>query len=91
RDNPTIKLLYRVAKQIFKDEAAKEDVREDANDIICSKAVSQSIQVLSVLVKDVSELQAHKRTKDCLQDGLKLIEELCTIYIPLYHLQALRQ
>lgn len=81
RDDPTIKLLYGIAKRVFEDEAANEDARQDAINIICSKAASQFNQAMSVLVEDVPESQAQKRTRDCLHDGLELMEELRTKYI----------
>jgi hypothetical protein len=76
-DDPTIKLLYGIAKRVFEDEAANEDARQDAINIICSKAASQFNQAMLLLVEDVPESPAQKRTRD----GLELMEELRTKYI----------
>ncbi|KAI8884832.1 hypothetical protein K501DRAFT_181352 [Backusella circina FSU 941] len=80
KDDPTIKLLYGIAKRIFEDEAANEDARQDTVNLICNKASSQFKQAMSRLEKDVPESHAQKRTWDCLHDGLELMEELRTKY-----------
>lgn len=41
KDDTTIKLLYGIVKQVFEDEAVKEDARQDAVHLICDKALSQ--------------------------------------------------
>jgi hypothetical protein len=79
-DDPTIKLLYGIAKRVFEDEAANEDARQDVINIICSKAALQFNQAM-LLVEDVPESPAQKRARDCLHDGLELMEELRTEYI----------
>ncbi|KAI7904806.1 uncharacterized protein BX663DRAFT_431337 [Cokeromyces recurvatus] len=41
KEDPTIKLLYEIAKRIFENEAANEDARQDALNLICNKASAQ--------------------------------------------------
>ncbi|ORX42602.1 hypothetical protein DM01DRAFT_1330070 [Hesseltinella vesiculosa] len=80
KDDPTIQLLYGIAKRVFGDEAAKEDARHDAISNICSKATSQFNLAMSLLAEDVPDARAQKRTRDCLNDGLELMDKLHTKY-----------
>lgn len=80
KEDETIKMLYEIAARVFRDEAADEEARQNAIDTICSKSTSQLNRAMSFLLEDVPEPNSQKRTRDCLQDGLNLIEELHTKY-----------
>lgn len=75
KEDETIKMLYEITARVSRDEA-----RQNAIDTICSKSTSQLNRAMSLLLEDVPEPNARKRTRDCLQDGLDLIEELHTKY-----------
>ncbi|KAI7854478.1 hypothetical protein BDC45DRAFT_412274, partial [Circinella umbellata] len=66
----TNKLLYGIAKRVFEDGASKEEARQDIINTICNEAISQFNRTISLLEEDVPDLQAQKRTRDCLRDGL---------------------
>lgn len=53
RDDPTVKLLYAVAKRVFED----GDARKDDINIICSKAESQFNKAVTFLVKNIPEFR----------------------------------
>ncbi|CDH49397.1 predicted protein [Lichtheimia corymbifera JMRC:FSU:9682] len=82
KDDPTIKLLYEIAKRVFQDEATEEDARQDAIITVCNKAKSQFNKATSLLEEDVSDPRARKPTMNCFTDRLQLMDSLRIKYTP---------
>ena len=63
KDDPTIILLYEIAKRVFEDKATKEDAQQNIITTICIKATSQFNQAMLLLEEDVPDLRAQKAYK----------------------------
>ncbi|OAD70511.1 hypothetical protein PHYBLDRAFT_148426 [Phycomyces blakesleeanus NRRL 1555(-)] len=79
---PIIKLLYGIATPVLRDKTDNKEARQEAIEIICRKSVPQINRTVSFVLENVSEPKAQKRTSECLQNELDLIEELHKRYIP---------
>ncbi|KAI8329847.1 hypothetical protein BC941DRAFT_518499 [Chlamydoabsidia padenii] len=58
RDDPTIELLYGIAKRVFEGEAAYETAQQGTINIICSKAASQfNLELVSGYIERIPLLK----------------------------------
>ena len=74
-DDATVKLLYSIAKHIFKGELAADQDKDDALEKVCTESYNQLTVAKRLLAEDVSDDAARKRTIDCLDNGIKFIND----------------
>lgn len=76
QDDGTVQKLYKIAHRIFGKEAASEEVETCAIDNITTQAITHMQTAKTMLIDDVLDEAARKRTVDCLDRGMEEIEEL---------------
>lgn len=74
-DDATVQLLYSIAKRIFEGELAADKDKDDALEEVCTESYNQLTMAKRLLAEDVSDDAARKRTIDCLDDGIKFIND----------------
>ncbi|KAI7853909.1 hypothetical protein BDC45DRAFT_441364, partial [Circinella umbellata] len=74
-DDATVQLLYNIAKHIFEGELAADQDKDDALEKVCTESYDQLAMAKRLLAEDVSDDAARKRTIDCLDNGIKYIND----------------
>lgn len=78
KDDKTIQLLYKIAKDIFGDVCEEEESANEKIEDICKQTYNVVNMAKQILIEDVKEEALRKRTVDFLDNGLTAIEELCS-------------
>ncbi|KAI8083245.1 uncharacterized protein B0P05DRAFT_536668 [Gilbertella persicaria] len=74
-DDATVQLLYSIAKRIFEGELDADKDKDDALEEVCNESYNQLAMAKRLLAEDVSDEAARKRTIDCLDSGIKFIND----------------
>ncbi|KAI9033830.1 hypothetical protein CLU79DRAFT_692620 [Phycomyces nitens] len=75
KDDPTIKMLYKISQDAFGEIYREETISKRVEDI-CSQTYDIIKSAKRTLAKDVREEVQRKRTADILDSGLETIQEL---------------
>lgn len=74
-DDVTVQLLYSTAKRIFEGETTADKDKDDALEEVCAESYNQLNIAKRLLAEDVSDDTARERTIDCLDSGIKFIND----------------
>ncbi|KAI8061409.1 hypothetical protein BDF21DRAFT_321955, partial [Thamnidium elegans] len=74
-DDAAVQLLYSIAKLIFEGEIVADKDKDDALEEIYTESYNQLTMAKGLLAEDVSNDTARKRTIDCLDSGIKFIND----------------
>ncbi|KAI8083221.1 uncharacterized protein B0P05DRAFT_536564 [Gilbertella persicaria] len=74
-DDATVQFLYSITKRIFEGELAADKNKNDALEEVCDESYNQLTMAKRLLAEDVSDDAARKRTIDCLDNGIKFIND----------------
>lgn len=77
RNDATIQLLLKYAKDIFNDDIGKYDNIVDALNTTCSQSLQQLLKAKETLDEDIKNTSSRKRTAQALDDGILFVNEMC--------------
>lgn len=77
REDITIQMLFRFAKEIFRGDIGKYDNIVDTLQYVCTQSRQQLLEVRSALVEDVKSSNTRKRTTKMLENSILFVDQIC--------------